>query len=149
MRRKIKKLRGWFVIVDFEVDKDHNHIKKEIDVLLQDRPDELKRVQENRAFVENFKAEPIADSHKMVPAFGKDVNLNAVLKLNTDKWNEFTFDNFCDMFSSWKLAQLEKYLKKKRGLDFNWMWLLILVFLGIGGLIVVMMFVLPSIGNVI
>lgn len=116
---------------------------------MKDHPDELKRIQEARAFEKEFKAEPISDADKTVKAFGKDVNLNAVLKQNIDKRSIFTVDNLCDMFISWRIDQLQKYQKKKRGIDFNWMWMLILIFLGIGGMIVVMMFVLPSIGNVI
>ncbi len=135
--------------INFEEEKKHDRVESDVDVLLNDRPNELKRVQENRAFVEQFKKEPIADDKKIVKAFGKDVNLNAVLKLNVANWNEFTMDNLCDMFCSWKIAQLSKYLKKKTGLDFNWTWLFILIILGFGGLIFVIMFILPKLQGVV
>jgi len=127
-----------------------DRVESDVDVLLRDRPNELKTVQENRAFIKKIKEEPITDEKKMVKAFGKEVNLNAILKLNIDKWNEFTMDNLCDMFCSWKIAQLQKYIKKKKGLDFDWMWIFILIILGFGGLIFVIMFILPKLqGGVI
>ena len=116
---------------------------------MKDRPDELKRIQETRAFVNEFKEEPIADEHKYVNACGKNINLNAVLKQNIDKRSVFTVDNLCDMFLSWRIDQLQKYQKKKRGLDFNFAWLFILIAIGIGGLAFVMMYILPNIGGAI
>ena len=53
------------------------------------------------------------------------------------------------MFISWRIDQLQKYQKKKRGLDFNWMWIFILIMMGIGGMIIVIIFILPSIGRVV
>jgi len=117
--------------------------------LLNDHPDELKRIQENRAFENKFKSEPIADTHKIIKAFGKNVNLNAVLKQNIDKRSVFTVDNLCDMFISWRIDQLQKYQKKKRAVDFNWMWIFILIACGLGGVVMVIMFLLPNLGGII
>ena len=138
-------LRGWFGIVNFEEKKDPVRVEDDVDILLKDRPDELKRIQENRSFEKRFVSEPIDDEHKNVRVFGRNVNLNAVLKQNIDKRSVFTVDNLCDMFISWRIEQLMKYQKKKRGIDFNWAWLLILIMIGVGGMLFVMVYILPNV----
>ena len=135
-------------MVDFSKEKDYNRVDGNVDSLLSERPEERKRIQDNRSFAEDFKKEPIADSHATVKAFGKSVNLNAVLKKDIDKRSVFTVDNLCDMFLSWRIDQLQKYQKKKRGMDFNWIWLLLLMAIGIGGVVLVIAFLLPSLGGI-
>jgi len=141
---RVRRIKEWIRIVNFEENKKPVHIEEDIDILLKDRPEELKKLQETRAFEKEFKAEPIDDEHDTVKALGKDVNLNAVLKQNIDKRSVFTVDNLCDMFVSWRIDQLQKYQKKKRGVDFNWAWLFILIIFGIGGLIFVILILLPK-----
>ena len=138
-------LRGWFGIVNFEEKKEPVRVEDDVDILLKDRPDELKRIQENRSFEKRFVSEPIDDENKNIKVFGKNVDLNAVLKQNIDKRSVFTVDNLCDMFISWRIDQLMKYQKKKRGIDFNWAWLLILILIGVGGMIFVMIYILPRV----
>jgi len=144
----VNQKRRWFRIVDFEETDEPDRIGEDIDILLKDRPDELKRLQENRAFEKKFKAEAIDDNHKIVKALGKNVNLNAVLKQNIDKRSVFTIDNLCDMFVSWRIEQLQKYQKKKRVVDFKWLWLFILIACGIGGVILIILLLLPNLGNI-
>jgi len=136
-------------LVSFESDDggSDDSFQDDVDVFLSDHPDELKRIRENRAFEKQFASDPIADKAKTVKAFGKSVNLNAVLKQNMDKRSVFTVDNLCDMFVSWRIDQLLKYQKKKRVVDFNWLWLFILIACGLGGLVFVIMFILPSLGG--
>ena len=132
-------------IVNFEEKKESVRVEDDVDILLKDRPDELKRIRENRSFEKRFVSEPIDDEYKDVRVFGKNVNLNAVLKQNIDKRSVFTVDNLCDMFVSWRIEQLLKYQKKKRGIDFNWAWLLIIILIGVGGILFVMVYILPNV----
>jgi len=127
---------------------DFSKMEKDIDSVLESsHPEELEMLRENRRFRDDFKKEAIADEHATVKAFGKSVNLNAVLKKDIDNRSIFTVDNLCDMFLSWRIDQLQKYQKKKRGVDFNWIWLLLLIAIGIGGVVLVIAFLLPSLGG--
>ena len=144
----VNQKRRWFKIVDFEETDEPDRIGEDIDILLKDRPDELKKLQENRTFERNFKAEPIDDDNKTVKALGKNVNLNAVLKQNIDKRSVFTIDNLCDMFVSWRIEQLQKYQKKKRVVEFKWLWLFILIACGVVGVILIIAILLPNLGNI-
>ena len=127
----------------------HDRISKDIDVLLEDKPEELKRIQENRAFASNFEMKPVKESHANVKAFGKNVNINAILKANLENRSIYTVNSLCDMFLSWRLEQLKKYLSKKKTLDFNYAWLIILIIIGLGGLFFFIIYILPRLGAVL
>ena len=144
------------MILDFDKKDDdtsisgkHDRISKDIDLLLEDRPEELKRIQENRAFAIDFEKKPVKESHANVKAFGKNVNINAILKANLENRSIYTVNSLCDMFLSWRLEQLKKYLSKKKTLDFNYAWLIILIIIGLGGLVFFLVYIMPRLGAVL
>ena len=127
----------------------YDRISKDVDVLLQGRPEELKRIQENRAFSEKFENNPVKGNAANIDAFGKNVNINAIIKANLENRSIYTVNSLCDMFLSWRLEQLKKYLAKKRALDFNYTWLIILIIIGLGGMMFFLFFILPRLGGVV
>ena len=128
---------------------DVDRVRKDIDVLLEGRPEELKRIQENRAFAEKFAEHPIKESDANVNACGKSINVNAILKANLENRSIYTVNSLCDMFLSWRLEQLKKYLSKKKTLDFNYTWLLVLIIICVAGLVFFLVFIMPRLGGVV
>ena len=119
----------------------------DLDKIFKSRPAMIEKIRDNREFVEKIKKDDLPDTTMKV--FGvKDVNVNAILKDNI--WNRsiFTTDKLCRMFLGATLAQLKKYEAKKRYGTFEHWWLLILIFLGVGGIILVIIFLLPKLGNI-
>ena len=129
--------------------KDFASVRKDIDVLLEDRPEELQRIKENRAFAKEFEVAPIKKSDATVKSCGIDIDMNGIIKLNLENWTVFTMNSLCDMFVSWRLEQLKKYLSKKKTLDFNYAWLIILIIIGLGGLIFFLVYIMPRLGAVL
>ena len=128
---------------------EYRNVENQVDKLLVERPEALKRVKDNRKFIQTIRNQKIKNSHANVKVFGvKNVNLNAILKDNI--WNRsiFTTDKLCRMFLGCTLEQLKKYEKKKRAVPMNMIWIIILIF-GIIIVILIVVFLLPRIGVVI
>jgi len=114
-----------------------------IDEILQDKPEALKRVKDNRRFKKRIRVRRVAPSHENVKVFGvKNVNVNAILKDNIWDRSIFTTDKLCRMFLSATLEQLKKYEKKKRAIPLNMLWILLIIF-GVIVVILVVLFLLP------
>ena len=126
-----------------------DRVHKDIDVLLSGRPEELKRIQKNRAFADEFESNPVKEDSAVVDACGKNININAILKANLENRSIYTVNSLCDMFLSWRLEQLKKYLAKKKGIDFNYTWLIILVIICVAGLIFFLLYIMPRLGSVV
>ena len=134
-----------------EFKENQENVEEQIDQTLNElftsKPAMLEKIKDNRDFIKNVKKEELPST--TVKVFGvKDVNVNAILKDNI--WNRsiFTTDKLCRMFLGATLAQLKKYEAKKRHASFDAWWILILIFLGVGGVILVIMFLLPKLGNI-
>ena len=128
---------------------EYKNIGNKVDNLLSERPEALKRVKDNRKFIQTIRNKKIHPNQADVKVFGvKSVNLNAILKDNI--WNRsiFTTDKLCRMFLGCTLEQLKKYEKKKRAVPMNMIWIIILIF-GIIIVILIVVFLLPRIGVVI
>lgn len=103
-------------------------VHRDVDLLLRDEPEELQRVQEHRRFIEEIEEHPIEDAASRVRVFGvKDVDLNAILKKNVLNRSIFTVDELCEMFLAMTIEKMVKYQKKKRKMDFDMGWLLLLL----------------------
>ena len=121
-------------------------LNKQIDKVLEGRPDALKLRRDNREFINEIEEKQVKKDVATVKVFGvKSVNVNAILKDNI--WNRsiFTTDKLCRLFLGCTLEQLKKYERKKRTMGINLMWVLIIVF-GIVIAIMVMFFLLPMLG---
>ena len=115
--------------MDFSKTNSTDSIHQDIDQLIQgSHPEELQQIYENREFIKQAEKKPIAPGHEIVKVFGvEDVNVNAILKLNVLQRSVFTVDELCEMFLAMTIEQLIKFQKKKRGLGFDMMWLILLL----------------------
>jgi len=117
-------------------------VHKQIDNLVENsHPEQLREIRENRAFLKQTEEEPLPEKYATVKAFGKNVNINAILKINFIHRSIFTVDELCEMFLAMTIEQLIKFQKKKRGISFDLGWLLVLLIgvpLGIGVLIMLL-----------
>lgn len=128
--------------------KSESTLEDKVDNILSSRPEALRKVKDNRAFVKKLKTKKVKDEHDNVQVYGYiDVPINAILKDNI--WNRsiFTTDKLCRMHLGATLEQLKKYEKKKRGVPLNFLWIILLI-LGITIVIVVIIFLLPKIQGV-
>lgn len=102
---------------------------------------ELETVYENLQYTKQAKENPIPKGTYSKNIFGVElVDMSFVEKDNI--WNRgiFTVDKHCRMFLSWRIEQLQKYLKKKRKISSKMAWLIIL--LAGGGFIIVLILLL-------
>lgn len=126
-------------------------IERDVDILLEKQPEELKRIRENREFLKKVEKHPIPKEKAKIDTFtdGKgrvvSVDLNAILKDNIRSRDCFVIDHLCKMFLEMTYQDLLKFRKKKRPIPFNYLWLLIII-IGIGVLMVVVFVVLPMLG---
>ena len=105
----------------------HDHIASEIDKQLNAKPIELERIEENLKFIDEIKKDPLKDNINVMAYGFKPVNVNAILKNNIFNRSIFTVDKLCKMFLKMTLENKKKYLRKKRGLQFDYWWLLLLI----------------------
>jgi len=128
-------------MVEFQ-DKDKDIIDERLDKLFENRPVMIEKIRSNREFIENVKKDQVVKTE--VKVFGvENVNVNAILKDNI--WNRsiFTTDKLCRMFLGATLEQLKKYESKKRHAPFeHWFLILMIIFIG-GGVLLVIVFLLP------
>jgi len=130
-------------------DKDEGDIHDKIDGLLSRTPPELQQVNENLDFIKQVKDNPVQKGEAEIEVFGfETVDISSILKMNI--WNRsiFTVDKLSKLFLKMTFEQQKKYLAKKRPLDFNWTWIIIML-MGIVVAVLVMVFLLPRLGNVI
>lgn len=125
------------------------NLDQQIDEMLKDKPEALKRVKDNRLFKKRIRFRRVAPEHENVEVFGgKSVNINAILKDNLWDRSIFTTDKLCRMFLSMTLEQLKKYERKRRVVPLNMMWI-ILIIIGVVAVLLVVMFLLPRLGAAI
>lgn len=119
-------------------------VEYNVDEILKDKPEALKRVKNNRRFKKHIRVRRVAPSHENIQVFGvKNVNVNAILKDNLWDRSIFTTDKLCRMFLSATLEQLKKYEKKKRTVPLNMMWIF-MILIGVVVAILVVLFLLPK-----
>ncbi|RLF59890.1 MAG: hypothetical protein DRN25_03545, partial [Thermoplasmata archaeon] len=89
---------------------------------------------------------PLPPGTAQKKVFGVETwDINAILKDNI--WNRsiFTVDKLCKLFLKADLEQKKKYLKKKNRMEFDYAWLLILIF-GVAVAFILIMFLGPRFG---
>lgn len=139
----------------FQVTDFSKNVERDVDVLLEKQPEELRRIRENREFLIKVEEEPIVDEEAEIKAFTNidkkgrpcvvSVNLNSILKENVRGRDCFVIDHLCKMFLEMTYADLGKYRKKKKSLPFDYKWLIIIMF-GLVGMFVFLIFILPMLG---
>lgn len=108
---------------------------------------ELKNTEENLRFIKKIKDYPIPKKMHEKTIFFYEVFDPAIQVFADNIWNRsiFVVDKLCDMFFAATLEQQNKYVKRKRPVGFNMVFLLILLLGGIG-VIMVIFFLLTMMG---
>lgn len=110
---------------------------KEIDKL----PPELRMVGENMVFEKEAEEHPIPPRVGEVKVFGYETwDINSILKGNYWRRSIYTTDKLCKLFLKADLNQKKKYLRKKNPQEFNLLFLLIILFGVVIGIIAIIMF---------
>lgn len=124
--------------------------KERVDEILdKDLPPELKIVDDNLNFEKQVEEHPIPPGIGSVSVFGYETwDINSILKGNYWRRSIYTTDKLCKLFLKASLERQKKYLKKRNAMDFNWIWLLLLMAIGIGGVVFVIIILLPSLGGI-
>jgi len=121
-------------------------VEKQVDSILSNRPEALKRVRDNRRFKKRIRVRRVVPKAENITVFGvKSVNVNAILKDNLWDRSIFTTDKLSRMFLNMTYEQLKKYIVKKRAVPMGMLWILMLLF-GVGAVVLVVLFLLPSMG---
>ena len=139
-------------MADFSRRKDMKEdVGRDVDILLEKQPEELKRIRENRAFLKKVEKEPIIKEEATIDTFTDakrqvvSVDINVILKDNIRNRDCFVIDHLCKMFLEMTYQDLFKFRKKKRPLPFNYMWLIIIL-IGLAAMFVILFVVLPMLG---
>lgn len=89
----------------------------------------------NLTFEKNIKENPIEPGVGAIEVFGYETwDINAILKGNYWGRSIFTTDMLCKMFLKWNYARQKKYLEKKRKMEFDMIWIVILM---VGAVVVI------------
>lgn len=127
-------------------DDPHGKLKNAVDDIFGSEPVELKKVKDNLDFIKTIKNNPVNPGIGAVKAFGVEVvDVNAILKDKIWDRSIFTVDKLCKMFLKATLEQKKKYLAKKRALEFNYVWLILLI-IGVPVALLILIFLLPRLG---
>jgi hypothetical protein len=127
-----------------------NTIEDELDRMFKERglPPELKVVDDNMNFEKKVESEPVPTGIGNVEVFGYETwDINSILKGNYWRRSIYTTDKLCKLFLKADLNQKKKYLRKRNPVSFNFLWLLLIVVIGIVALLVII-FLLPNLGGI-
>jgi len=129
-------------MADLSKQKKHDEITKLLD---EDLTPEMKQADDNITFEQQILKDPIQPNIGKVDAFGETWDINMILKGNYWGRTIYTTDEICKLFLKWTIEKQKKYLRKKNALDFDWTWILLLIFGGVGALLFIV-FLLPRLG---
>jgi len=129
-------------MADLSKQKKHDEITRLLD---EDLTPEMKQADDNITFEQRVLENPVQPGVGKVDAFGETWDINMILKGNYWGRTIYTTDEICKLFLKWTIEKQKKYLRKKNALDFDWTWILLLVFGGIGALLFIV-FLLPRLG---
>lgn len=112
-------------------------------------PHELQIVGENMDFEKKVEEHPIFQGIGATKVFGCETwDINSIIKGNYWRRTIYTTDKLCKLFLKADLNQKRKYLRKKNPTNFNFFWIMIIMF-GVVVAIMVIMFLLPGLGGVL
>jgi hypothetical protein len=100
-------------------------------------------------FEKDVEEHPIPDGIGKTKVFGCETwDINSILKGNYWRRTIYTTDKLCKLFLKADLTQKKKYLRKKNPTNFNFFWIMIIMF-GVVVAIMVIIFLLPRLGGVV
>lgn len=109
----------------------------------EELPPELQVVGDNMKFEKDLEEHPIPRGVGKVDAFGYECwDINAILKGNYWRRSIYTTDKLCKLFLKADLNQKKKYLRKRNPMEFNYIWLILLL-IGIPIALLIIVFLLP------
>jgi hypothetical protein len=112
-------------------------------------PQELQVVGDNMEFEKDVEEHPIPDGIGKTKVFGCETwDINSILKGNYWRRTIYTTDKLCKLFLKADLNQKKKYQRKKNPTNFNFFWIMIIMF-GVVVAIMVIMFLFPRLGGVV
>lgn len=136
--------------MEFKEAKINKSVEDNVDRLFKDRPMELKKIRDNKAFIKEIEVNPLPVKVASIPVFGTSVDFNDILKDNIWNRSAYTVDMLCDMFLHMNIERMKKYQAKKRKIQTNLLWiLLILMFVGVGLIVLVMFLKGGGLGGIV
>ena len=114
-------------------------VEEHVDSLFKDRQTELKKIRDNKEFIQKIERHPVPVDHARISVFGTSVDFNSILKDNIWNRSAYTVDMLCDMFLHMNIERMKKYQAKKRKIPMNILWLmLIMIFVGVGVIVLIL-----------
>jgi len=140
-------------------DESYESIEKEVDSIVSEKTErkisfdptdfspELKQVEDNLRFVKKLENKPIKKGKHEKTIFCYEQFDPEVQVFGDNIWNRSIFitDKINDMFFAATLEQQMKYVKKKRHMSGNMVFLLIIILGGIG-IIIFVLFLMSNLG---
>ena len=127
----------------------HQKINEKIDPLNPEvKSRGVQMVYDNLDFARKVKREPVMNERFNKKIFGVET-INLQSYINSRIWTRgiYVTDKLLRLAVNARLEFLKRYLKKKRPQDYGFMWLLILIMIGVFGAVLVIMFFLPKLGG--
>ena len=125
---------------------NYTDAKKQIGKFIAEHGDELQEADDNLEFERKLKTRPLPDGTKELEVFGESWDINQILKANYWNRTTYTYDKLSRQLLKAEYHTIKKYLRKKNPLEFNFLPLMLLIALVLGGAVFVILFVLPRIG---
>lgn len=108
------------------------------------RSKEIQRVYDNIQFQKTFQNDPVETKDYDKKIFGyENININPYLEQIIWPESIYRTDKLLRLLASAELEFLKRYLKKKRGISMNILFLVFIIF-GVAFAIVLILFLLPS-----
>jgi len=124
------------------------NLDKKIDDILNRNPSEVKKVAENLTFLDNVQKNNIPKGKKTVTAFGVETfDLHDIFKDMIWDRSIFTTDSIVNMCVETSIERMKKYLPKKTRMTFQYWWIILLIMMGVVGVFLFIVFLLPSLLN--
>lgn len=134
------------VKADFSKDAD---VTEQIDNILNESPSEIKKVKENLQFMSDVQEGNIPRGEEVVAVFGVETfDLHDIFKDNVWDRSIFTTDSIVNMCIETSIEKMKKYLPKKTKKPFEYWWLILLLIIGVGAVLVIILFLLPMLGGI-
>lgn len=125
------------------------NMENTIDSILNESPSETKKVVENLEFLEKIQKHNIPKGAKTVEAFGVETfDLHDIFKDMLWDRSIFTTDAIVNMCVETSIERMKKYLPKKTKMGFQYWWLVILLIIGVVGIMLFLLLILPNLSGI-
>jgi len=120
-------------------------IEDQIDEIFNKNPSEVKKVAENLTFIENIQENNIPKGERTVDVWGVETfDLHDIFKDMIWDRSIFTTDAIVNMCVETSIERMKKYLPKKTRMSFQYWWIFLLIILGVVGVLIFLILILPN-----